>query len=72
MRLFCFFNNPRDKEVKAIRGDQIEVFRILNGYENILFSLKKVSRTRRHEITLVKDQSRLHIRKYMFSRRTIN
>ena len=27
-----WLSSPRDKE---IRGDQIEVFRILNGYENI-------------------------------------
>ena len=42
----CEFNNSRDKEVQ--RRDQIEVFKILNGYENIdrniFFSLKKDSR----------------------------
>ena len=42
-----WFNNSRDKEV---RGDQIEVFKILNGYKNIdrnmFFLLKKDSRTR--------------------------
>ena len=56
--------------------DQIEVFKILNGYENIdrtiLFSFKKNSRTRGHEVTLVKDQCRLDIRKYSFSERTTN
>ena len=31
-----WFINSRDKEVKTqLRGDQIEVFKILNGYENI-------------------------------------
>ena len=49
---------------------------ILNGYENIdrnmFFSLKKDSRTRGHEVKLVKDQCRLDIRKYSFSQRTIN
>ena len=49
---------------------------ILNGYENIdrniFFSLKKDGRTRGHEVTLVKDQCRLDIRKYSFSQRTIN
>ena len=48
------------------RGDQIDVFKILNGYENIyrnmLFSLKKDNRTRGHEETLVQDQCRLDIR----------
>ena len=50
-------------ETKRLRGDQIEVFKILNGYENIdrnmFFSLKKDSRTRGHEVKLVKDQCRL-------------
>ena len=60
----------------GLRGDQIEVFKILNGYENIdrnmFFSLKKDSRTRGHEVKLVKDQCRLDIRKHSFSQRTIN
>ena len=36
------------------------------------FSLKKNNRTRGHEVTLVKDQCRLDIRKYSLSQRTIN
>ena len=44
-------------ETRRSRG-QIEVFKILNGYENIdrnmFFSLKKDSRTRGHEAKLVK------------------
>ena len=55
---------------------KIEVFKILNGYENIdrnmFFSLTKDSRTRGHEVKLVKDQCRLDIRKHSFSQRTIN
>ena len=38
----------------------------------MFFSLKKDSRTRGHEVKLVKDQCRLDIRKYWFSQRTIN
>ena len=38
----------------------------------ILFSFKKDNRTRGHKVTLVKDQCRLDIRKYLFSQRTIN
>ena len=49
----------------------MKFFKILNGYENIyrnrFFSLKKDSRTRGHEVKLVKDQRRLDIRKYSFS-----
>ena len=63
-------------ETRRLRGDQIEVFKILNGYENIdrnmFFSLKNDSRTRGHEVKLVKDQCRLDIRKHSFSQRTIN
>ena len=63
-------------ETRRLRGDQIEVFKIMNGYENIdrnmFFSLKKDSRTRGHEVILVKDQCRLDIRKHSFSQRTIN
>ena len=63
-------------KTRRLRGDQIEVFKILNGYENIdrnmFFSLKKDSRTRGHEVKLVKDQCRLDIRKHSFSQRTIN
>ena len=63
-------------ETRRLRGDQIEVFKILNGYENIdrnmFFSLKKDSRYTGHEARLVKDQCRLDIRKYSFSQRTIN
>ena len=33
---------------------------------------KKDSRTRGHEVKLVKDQCRLDIRKYSFSQKTIN
>ena len=63
-------------ETRRLRGDQIEFFKKLNGYENIdrnmFVSLKKDSRTRGHEVKLVKDQCRLDIRKYSFSQRTIN
>ena len=63
-------------ETRRLRGDQIEVLKILNGYENIdrniLFSVMEDRRTRRHGITLAKKQCRLHIRKFSFSQRTVN
>ena len=60
-----------------IEGDQIEVFKILNGYENIdsnlfFFEIKESKITRGHNFTLVKKQSRLDVRKFSFSQRTIN
>ena len=52
------------------RGDQAEVFKIVNGYEdidiNMLFKLKEGSRTRGHKAALVKEQCRLDMRKYSF------
>ena len=63
-------------ETRRLRGDQIEVFKILNGYENIdsniFFEIKESNITRGHNYTLVKKQSRLYVRKYSFSQRTIN
>ena len=63
-------------ETRRLRGDQIEVFKILNGYENIdrnmFFTVKEERRTRGHGVTLAKKQCRLDIRKFSFSQRTIN
>ena len=40
-------------ETRRLRGDQIEVFKIVNGYEdidrNMFFKLKEGSRTRGHK-----------------------
>ena len=48
-------------ETRRLRGNQTEVFKILNGYENIdrniFVSLKKDSRTRRHGVTLLFSQT---------------
>ena len=63
-------------ETRRVRGDQIEVVKILNGYENIdsniFFEIKESKITRGHNFTLVKKQSRLDVRKFSFSQRTIN
>ena len=52
------------------------MFNILNGYENIdsniFFEMKESKITRGHNYTLVKKQSRLDVRKFSFSQRTIN
>ena len=42
-------------EIRRLRGDQMEVSMIINGYKNIdrhFFSLKEDGRTRGHEATL--------------------
>ena len=58
-------------ENRSLRGDQIEVFKILNGYENsdrnIFYLVKEERRTRGHGVTLAKKQCRLHITKLSFS-----
>ena len=63
-------------KMRRLRGDQIEVFKILNGYENIdsniFFKIKESKITRGHNFALVKKQSRLDARKFSFSQRTIN
>ena len=63
-------------ETRRLRGDQLEVFKIMNGYEdvdrNMFFKLKAGSRNRRHNAALVKEQCRLDMRKYYFSQRVIN
>ena len=47
-------------ETRRLRGDQIEVFKILNGYENIdrniVFTVKQERRSRGHGVTLAKKQ----------------
>ena len=55
-------------ETRRLRGDQIEVFKILNCFENIdrniLFSVKDERRTRGHGVTLAKKRCRLDIREF--------
>ena len=59
-------------ETRILR-DQIEVFKILNGYENIdrniFFTVKEERRTRGHGVILAKKQCRLDIRKFSFSQK---
>ena len=62
-------------ETRRLR-DQIEVFKIVNGYENIdrnsFFTVKEERRTRGHEVALAKKQCIEDIRKFSFSQRTLN
>ena len=48
----------------------------MNGYENIdsniLLEIKDSKITRGHNFTMMKKQSRLDVRKFSFSQRTIN
>ena len=62
-------DNTRNEKIK---GDQIEVFKILNGYENIesniCFEIKESKITRGHNFTLVKKQSRFDVKRFHFPR----
>ena len=59
-----------------MRGDQIEVFKILKDYENIekkyVFLVKQDKGTSGHEVTLAEEQCRLDIRKFTFSHKNVN
>ena len=63
-------------ETRKLKGDQIEVFKIVNGYEdvdrNMFFKLKKAVEPEDTKQLLVKEQCRLDMRKYSFSQRVIN
>ena len=54
-------------ETRRLRGDQIEMFKIVNGCKsidrNVLFLVKEERRTREHEVTLANQQCRLDIRR---------
>ena len=75
-RLYPISFAPYPLETRRIRGDQIEVFKIMHGYEGLnkdmFFRIKNDSITRGHSLALVKSHSRLDIRKYTFSQRVVN
>lgn len=62
-------------EMRRLRADLIEVFKIVKGLENvdhsIFFNLSESSRTRGHQLKFQKHYCRLDIRKYFFSQRII-
>ena len=59
----------------STRYIQIEVFKILNGYEyfdrNMFFSVKEERRSRGHGATLVKKQCRLDIKIFSFKKKLL-
>ena len=63
-------------ETRRLRGDLIEVFKIMKGYDNInsnkFFELKDYKTTRGHSERFTKKSSRLDVRKYSFSQRVVN
>ena len=63
-------------ETRRVRGDQIEVFKITHGIEDLdsgmFFKYRTDNGTRGHSWALAKERCILDIRKYAFSQRTIN
>ena len=63
-------------ETRRIRGAQIEVFKIMQGYEgldeNMFFRLKTGNKVRGHNWALAKEHFKLDFREDAFSQRTVN
>ena len=59
-------------KTRRLRGDQIEVFKILNGYENIdrnvYFSVKEERMTRGLGVTLEKKQCTRYEKMFVFTK----
>ena len=62
-------------ETRRLRGDLIEVFKILKGYDDIgadIFFVRSKSSLRGHQLNLQKKSVRLDVAKYSFSNRVVN
>ena len=63
-------------EMRRLRADLIEVFKIVKGLENLnptdFFTFDFSNRLRGHNFKIIKSHCRLDIRKYFFSQRIIN
>ena len=63
------------QETRRLRGDLIEVFKILKGYDDggeDIFFVRSKSSLRGHQLKLQKKSVRLDIAKYSFSNRVVN
>ena len=62
--------------VRRTRGDMIEVFKLLNGFERVdaskFITLSKSANLMGHKYKLAKFRSRLEIRKHYFSNRVVD
>ena len=63
-------------EERRTRGDLIEVFKMIKGLNKTdykkFFTIEHNSRTRGHRFKIIKNRSRLDIRKYFFNQRIVN
>ena len=62
-------------ELRRLRGDLIQVFKIVHGFDKLVFddffTLSHNTHTRGHGLKLHIHRSRLDVRKYFFSRRVV-
>ena len=63
-------------ELRRIRGDLLQVFKIVNGFDGLsfdsFFEFSNVTSTRGHRFKLKSKRCRLDVRKYFFSQRVVN
>jgi ribonucleases P/MRP protein subunit RPP40 len=63
-------------EMRRLRADLIEVFKIMKGFEGVniddFFVLQPTNKTRGHPYKIAKKYARLDVRKYFFSNRVVN
>lgn len=68
--------NLTSLELRRLRGDLIQVYKIVHGFDNLSFSdffkFANSNITRGHCLKLQKVQSRINIRRYFFSQRVVN
>lgn len=63
-------------EMRRLRSDMIEVFKIMHGFEGLkpekFFKLSDITHTRGHSMKIYKPNTRLEVRKHFFTQRVID
>ena len=63
-------------EMRRLRSDLIEVFKIMHNLEGVkredFFQLRTATGRRCHSLTILKQHFRLNVRKYFFTHRVVN
>ena len=63
-------------EMRRLRSDLIEVFKIMHNLEGVkredFFQLRTATGRRGHSLTILKQHCRLNVRKYFFTHRVVD